>query len=252
MYSHLLSPNYREDIVKWIKDDCPTFDIGGFVVGEKIEQANLLCKSSGVLAGVPYVDGVYQYLGLTVSWKFEEGTYIDTTQGKVIVATITGPIRNILLAERTSLNIITRASGIATECRRALEIVKSVGWHGNVSGTRKTTPGFKFVEKYALVVGGCATHRHDLSQMVMLKDNHIWSCGSITNAVIKARSVAGFSIKIEVECQNLEEGLEAAHAGADIVMLDNHTAEQIAPAAKKIKELYPSVLIEASGVSSLL
>jgi nicotinate-nucleotide pyrophosphorylase (carboxylating) len=90
-----------------------------------------------------------------------------------------------------------------------VEIARKLGWHGHVAGTRKTTPGFRLVEKYALLVAGAATHRHDLSQMVMLKDNHVWACGSITNAVLKAKRAVGFSMKIEVECRKLEEGIEA-------------------------------------------
>jgi nicotinate-nucleotide pyrophosphorylase (carboxylating) len=102
------------------------------------------------------------------------------------------------MAERTALNVMSRASGVASRSRMMSDIGKAAGWHGSVAGTRKTTPGFRIVEKYALVVGGVATHRQDLSQMVMLKDNHIWSAGSITSAVLKAKRVAGFSMKIEV------------------------------------------------------
>ena len=224
--------------------------VGGFVVGEKLETAHLLCKSSGVLAGVPYAQAVFEYFDLDVEWKFDEGVFIDIDSSpnkKVIVAIVKGKCRNVLLAERTALNTLSRASGVATESRKCVNIAKANNWHGWVAGTRKTTPGFKYVEKYALIVGGAATHRQDLSQMVMLKDNHIWSAGSITNAVHKARSAAGFSMKIEVECQSVTEALEAATAGADIVMLDNFTSETIHPAAAEIKSKYPNVLVEASG-----
>merc|ERR1712238_204471 len=110
---------------------------------------------------------------------------------------------------------------------------------GYVAGTRKTTPGFAIVEKYGLLVGGAATHRLDLSQMVMLKDNHIWAAGSITDAVQLARKAAGFSQKIEVECQSLEEATEAAAAGADIVMLDNFEPDKLREDAKSFKKNYP-------------
>ena len=251
-FSHLLPATFKEDISRWVRDDCPSTDIGGYVVGEKIELATLLCKQSGVLAGVPFAQAVFDLFDLEVEWKFEEGTYIDienVPNKKVIVATVKGKCRNILLAERTALNTLSRASGVATISRKAVEIAKSTGWNGYVAGTRKTTPGFKIVEKYALVVGGAATHRQDLSQMVMLKDNHIWSAGNITIAVKKARQAAGFSMKIEVECQSVDEAKEAASAGADIVMLDNFTHETIGVAAMEVKTAYPSVLIEASGVS---
>ena len=184
-YSHLLPPTYRQEVVGWLKDDCPSTDIGGFVVGEKTEVANLYCKTSGVLAGVPFAQTVFDHLELTVKWLISEGEYVDIDRDpskKIIIATVTGKCRHILLAERTALNLLARASGVATEAYKAVQIAKHAGWNGYVAGTRKTTPGFKMVEKYALVVGGAATHRQDLSQMVMLKDNHIWSAGSITAA----------------------------------------------------------------------
>lgn len=150
---------------------------------------------------MPFAQAVFDHLELDVQWLVEEGTFVDinsVSNKKVVIAHVTGKCRNILLAERTALNIMSRAAGVATQSRNAVDIAKKAGWKGYVAGTRKTTPGFKMVEKYALVVGGAATHRMDLSQMVMLKDNHIWSAGSIPLAVQKARLAAGFSMKIEV------------------------------------------------------
>ena len=202
-FAHLLPSSFEKEVIQWLQDDCPSFDIGGFVVGEKEEVAKLYCKENGVLAGVPFVDAIARHLNLICRWNYEEGTYIDVkTMGdekrRVVAATISGKCRSILLAERTMLNILARASGIATAAHRARRIKEQRNWHGFVAGTRKTTPGFRTVEKYALIVGGVATHRLDLSQMVMLKDNHIWSAGNITNAVKMARTAAGFSCKIEV------------------------------------------------------
>jgi nicotinate-nucleotide pyrophosphorylase (carboxylating) len=140
-------------------------------------------------------------MDLEVKWNFEEGVFIDVATApnrRVIVAEVKGKCRNLLLAERTALNTLSRASGVATEARKSVNIAREHGWAGWIAGTRKTTPGFRAVEKYALLVGGAATHRQDLSQMVMLKDNHIWSAGSITKAVHKAKTMTGFSIKIEV------------------------------------------------------
>mmetsp|Transcript_7965 Transcript_7965/g.7120 ORF Transcript_7965/g.7120 Transcript_7965/m.7120 type:complete len:285 (-) Transcript_7965:13-867(-) len=247
MFSNLLPPKYKEEIKKWIDDDCPSIDIGGYVVGNKIETASLYCKSTSFLAGIPFANAVFEYLNISVEWFYEEGSYIEINEGKVVVAKLKGQCRNILLAERTALNILSRASGVALGAHKAANLAKENNWHGFIAGTRKTTPGFKFVEKYALIVGGVATHRQDLSQMVMLKDNHIWSTGSITAAVQKAKSAAGFSSKIEVECGSIDEALEACAAGADIVMLDNFSAEKSANDGKVIKSSYPNVLIEASG-----
>ena len=128
-------------------------------------------------------------------------------------------------------------------------MARARGWTGWVAGTRKTTPGsFRLVEKYGLLVGGAATHRLDLSQMVMLKDNHVVAAGgSIAAAVQRARMAAGFSQKIEVECQSLEQAEEAAEAGADIVMLDNFAPDRLRADAATFKQKYPHVLVEASG-----
>ena len=198
-FGELLPPTFKDEVIQWLKDDCPKTDVGGFVVGSKTESATLYCKSSTVLAGVPFVNVVLEYCNLTVRWLIAEGMPIEVdSAGKVVVAVVSGDARNILLAERLSLNILSRASGVASASRRAVAIKQAKGWHGYVAGTRKTTPGFATVEKYALLVGGASTHRLDLSQMVMLKDNHIWSAGNITNAVHKARQAAGFSAKIEV------------------------------------------------------
>ncbi|CCI49909.1 unnamed protein product [Albugo candida] len=248
--AHLLPPTWKKHIQMWLEDDIPSFDIGGYVVGESIKKALLFGKSDGILAGVPFFEEIFKKLDCTVEWKLTEGSKIDlkdTDTNKVIVAEITGKCRNILLGERTALNILTRASGIATQAFETLEIARQFGWNGHLSGTRKTTPGFRLIEKYALMVAGVSTHRHDLSQMVMLKDNHIWAAGSITKAVSCAKKVAGFHIKIEVECQNQKEAEEAATAGADIVMLDNMRPDVLRSVAQSLKERFSHVLIEASG-----
>lgn len=120
---------------------------------------------------------VFTALDCKVEWLVKEGAVIDPASmpsGKVVVARVTGKCRNILLGERTALNILTRASGIAAQAKHAVELARGLGWHGHVAGTRKTTPGFRLVEKYALLVAGASTHRHDLSQMVMLKGASTW------------------------------------------------------------------------------
>jgi len=226
-YSALLPQTQLDATVRaWIDDDMPSFDVGGLVVGGTPATAQLWMKSSGVFAGKPFFDAVFRAVGCTVTWttlaKYE-GRRItaDGNQKKVLMATVTGPCNQILRGERTALCALSRCSGVATESRAAVDLAKSHQWKGLVAGTRKTTPGFRVVEKYGLLVGGAATHRLDLSQMVMLKDNHVWSAGSIHGAVKLARRAAGFSQKIEVECRNLEEAIEAAGAGADVSILSN-------------------------------
>lgn len=133
-----------------------------------------------------------------------------------------------------------------------LQLLRQAGYKNTLAGTRKTTPGFRLVEKYGMIVGGCDPHRQDLSTMTMLKDNHIWACGgSIATAVAAAKAAAGFAIKIEVECQSLEEADTACEAGADVVMLDNFSPDDMKVAAGKIKEKWGrgprAPLVEVSG-----
>ncbi|GAA5984042.1 hypothetical protein JCM10908_006024 [Rhodotorula pacifica] len=237
-YAHLLPPSWKRVITEWLDEDTPSFDYGGFVVGEGQEEATLWGKSEGILAGVPFVDEIFAQLGCTVEWFLQEGDPVTPTKDapKIKVATVRGPARCLLLGERVALNTMARCSGIATKSRRVLLAARKHGWQGIIAGTRKTTPGFRLVEKYGMLVGGVDPHRYDLSSMVMLKDNHIWSKGSITEAVLAAKSVAGFSIRIHVECQSLAEAREAIAAGADIIMLDNFTPKGISEAAKALKE----------------
>ncbi|BGP16265.1 hypothetical protein JCM10213_007709 [Rhodosporidiobolus nylandii] len=237
-YAHLLPPSWKGVISAWLAEDTPSFDYGGFVVGEGEEEATLWGKSEGVLAGVPFVNEIFAQLGCSVEWHLAEGSPVEPTKEtpKIKVATVKGPARCLLLGERVALNTMARCSGIAWKSRRVLTKARSLGWEGIIAGTRKTTPGFRLVEKYGMLVGGVDPHRYDLSSMVMLKDNHVWSKGSITDAVKAAKSTAGFSLRIHVECQSLAEAREAIAAGADIVMLDNFSAEGVREAAKALRE----------------
>jgi nicotinate-nucleotide pyrophosphorylase (carboxylating) len=250
-FSALLPRGQVDDLIKqWIHDDMPSFDVGGLVVGTGEREAVLWMKSPGVIAGIPFFEAVFRQLDCSCTWEEDivEGQYMEaSSSNKIKLATVKGPVNKLLQGERTALNSMSRCSGIATASQDAVNIARNSGWKGWVAGTRKTTPGFRIVEKYGLLVGGAATHRLDLSQMVMLKDNHIWSAGSITKAVLLARKAAGFSQKIEVECQSLEEAIEAAGAGADIVMLDNFDPVQLHADAAYLKKTFPQLLIEASG-----
>eukprot|EP00591_Stephanopyxis_turris_P009528 CAMPEP_0195521818 /NCGR_PEP_ID=MMETSP0794_2-20130614/19420_1 /TAXON_ID=515487 /ORGANISM="Stephanopyxis turris, Strain CCMP 815" /LENGTH=297 /DNA_ID=CAMNT_0040651439 /DNA_START=120 /DNA_END=1013 /DNA_ORIENTATION=- len=248
-FSSLLPDHIKSTVQEWINDDIPSFDVGGLVVGKTPKSAQLWMKSPGVFAGKPFVDSVFEAVGCDIQWEdvAVEGSRIDTNNSKVLMATVHGPVNALLRGERTALNTLSRCSGVATAASDAVKVARDLNWYGHVAGTRKTTPGFRIAEKYGLLVGGAATHRLDLSQMVMLKDNHIWSAGSITEAVKLARKAAGFSQKIEVECQSLEEAIEAASAGADIVMLDNFTPTQLKKDAKTFKSQFPHVIVEASG-----
>ncbi|MBW0527917.1 hypothetical protein O181_067632 [Austropuccinia psidii MF-1] len=247
--AHLLPPSWTGIISAWLAEDTPSFDCGGFVVGETDQEAQLLGKSKGTLAGVPFFDEVFRQLDCTVDWVLKEGDWINGD--KTLIATVKGKARCLLLGERVALNLLARCSGIATRSRQLLDLARRNSYKGLIAGTRKTTPGFRLIEKYGMLIGGVDPHRYDLSSMVMLKDNHIWSKGSITAAVKSARSVCGFSLRIEVEVRTEEEAIEAIDAGADIVMLDNFKPEEVKATAQSLKQKYRGkdrrFLIEVSG-----
>ncbi|KAK6821302.1 Quinolinate phosphoribosyl transferase [Apiospora arundinis] len=208
-------------------------------------------QSRGVLAGVPFFDEIFAQCGCAVEWHLSEGDEVsDDNNAKHKVATVTGPARGLLLAERVGLNLLARCSGIATQSRKLVTLCREAGYKGILAGTRKTTPGFRLVEKYGMLVGGADAHRMDLSAMIMLKDNHVWSRGSITEAVTAARSVGGFALKIEVEVRDEREADEAIEAGADVVMLDNFTGDGVKVAARSLRERWQGkkhFLLEVSG-----
>ncbi|KAJ9659791.1 nicotinate-nucleotide diphosphorylase (carboxylating) [Coniosporium apollinis] len=248
--AHLLPQTYKRMIAEWLEEDTPSFDYGGFVVGEEMAEARLLGKSEGVLAGVPFFDEVFKQLDCTVEWHIAEGESFTPVKH---CATVRGPVRKVLLGERVALNTLARCSGIATKSSSLLALLRSAGYTNTLAGTRKTTPGFRLVEKYGMLIGGCDAHRHDLSTMTMLKDNHIWACsGSITKAVHAAKAAGGFSVKVEVECQSFEEADEAIAAGADVVMLDNFSGEEAGKCAGRLKDKWGRgergrALVEVSG-----
>ena len=246
-FHHLLPTNWEAKLIQWLEEDCPGLDVAGYVVGDVPRTATLWCKTSNVLlCGQPFVNALFKSLSCTVVWLFHEGEQIQLTQdGRLKVAEVRGPAQAILRGERLALQLLSHASGIATKSAEAVRLTGSSSTR--VAGTRKCTPGLRFVEKYALVVGGADPHRYDLSTMVMLKDNHIWSSGSIGAAVRSAKRAGGFSLKVEVETQCLKEGMEAAEAGAEIVMIDNQSPSDTKMIARDLKAAYPNLLVEASG-----
>ncbi|KAJ4298756.1 hypothetical protein N0V88_003788 [Collariella sp. IMI 366227] len=248
----LLPVSWKTQIDAWLAEDTPSFDVGGYVVGDEPRIATLWGKSTGILAGVPFFNEVFKQCGCTVEWGVPEGTYIVAHgSNKKALAVVKGPARGLLEGERVALNILARCSGIADVTRRLRVNLDAKHFKGTLAGTRKTTPGFRLVEKYGMLVGGADTHRMDLSTMTMLKDNHIWSRGNdITAAVEAAKAVGGFSLKVEVEVQSEEDAEKAIEAGADIVMLDNFGHDEVKVVAQSLKQKYKGkreFLLEVSG-----
>ena len=194
-------------------------------------EAQLICKEDGVIAGMDIFQRVFELLESDIQVEKYVSDGAEVKKGDIL-AVLRGDIRVILSGERTALNYLQRMSGIATYTRSVARLLE--GSHTKLLDTRKTTPNMRIFEKYAVRVGGGNNHRYNLSDGVMLKDNHIAAAGSITNAVKMAKDYASFVRKIEVEVENLEQVKEAVEAGADIIMLDNLSVENMKKAIEII------------------
>ena len=194
-------------------------------------QVELICKEDGIVAGLQVFQRVFQLLDpkTEVVFDVQDG---ETVQKGQHMATVVGDIRVLLSGERTALNYLQRMSGIATYTNNVTKLLE--GTKTTLLDTRKTTPCMRIFEKYAVTVGGGSNHRYNLSDGVLLKDNHIDAAGSVKAAVLAAKAYAPFVRKIEVETESLEQVQEALEAGADIIMLDNMTPDMMAEAVKLI------------------
>lgn len=194
-------------------------------------EVDLICKQDGIIAGLQIFQRVFTLLDpkTEVVFDVKDGDHVVAGQH---MATVKGDIRVLLSGERTALNYLQRLSGIATYTRSVADLLE--GTHTTLLDTRKTTPCMRIFEKYAVRVGGGSNHRYNLSDGVMLKDNHIDAAGGVKKAVEMARAYAPFVRKIEVEVENLDMVREAVEAGADIIMLDNMSHEDMAEAIRII------------------
>ena len=211
---------------------------------EQQTQANIIVRQAGVIAGLTVAVATFRELDQRVSVEtlLEDGAVVQPGQ---VLAHISGPARSVLSAERVALNFLGHLSGIATltaQCVRVLE-----GTKARILDTRKTTPGLRSLEKEAVRLGGGQNHRYNLSDGVLIKDNHIKAAGGISQAMSLARRQAPHLLKIEVECETLMEVQEALEAEADVVLLDNMPVETMHSAVEFIRSTSPKVLIEASG-----
>lgn len=194
-------------------------------------QVELICKEDGIIAGLRVFERVFKLLDGNTEVRFDVQDGDRVTKGQHM-ATVVGDIRVLLSGERTALNYLQRMSGIATYTSKVAKLLE--GTKTTLLDTRKTTPCMRIFEKYAVTVGGGANHRYNLSDGVLLKDNHIDAAGGVKAAVLAAKAYAPFVRKIEVETETLVQVQEALEAGADIIMLDNMTPELMAEAVKLI------------------
>lgn len=213
-------------ILQALAEDITSEDITTNAVMPKyrLGEVELICKQNGIIAGLEIFKRVFELLDENVEVKMycKDG---NTVKNGEVIAVIFGDIRALLSGERTALNYLQRMSGIATYTRSIADLL--TGSKTKLLDTRKTTPNNRIFEKYAVKVGGGYNHRYNLSDGILLKDNHINAAGGVEQAVLMAKEYAPFVRKIEVEVENLDMVKEAVHAGADIIMLDNMTTEMM-------------------------
>ena len=220
-------------IVSALKEDISSEDVStNAIMPEAVKgSVDLICKQDGIIAGLNVFKRTFELLDDNVEFEFfcKDGDKVEKGQ---LMAKITGDMRTLLSGERVALNYLQRMSGIATYTKSLAVLLE--GTKTKLLDTRKTTPNMRVFEKYAVRVGGGYNHRYNLSDGVMLKDNHIGAAGGVSKAVAMAKEYAPFVRKIEVECETLEMVKEAVEAGADIIMLDNMTTEQMTEALQII------------------
>ncbi len=241
----MINPIYVDNIIKTaLLEDINYLDTTtDYLIDEQQENsARFLAKSDGVLCGIDIAIRVFEILqpqGFEAKVYKHDG---DKLKKGDIIAEIHGKTRALLKGERTALNLIQHMSGIATATNRAVEIIK--GTKASIADTRKTLPGMRPLQKYAVTVGGGRNHRYNLSDAAMLKDNHVDAGGGIKNAVAKLKSKLGHMTKIELEVRNLDELRQALEAKVDVIMLDNMSCEMMREA---VEITNGQAMLEASG-----
>ncbi len=233
---------------EFLEEDLGSGDITTDVLIPEYAKATaaIRSKEDGTIAGLEEIQALSRLLALTFTPHVKDGEKV--TKGTVL-AEIAGATRSLLKAERLILNILSHMSGIATATQRAVELAQKEKAEVRIAATRKTLPGLRFFQKRAVIFGGGDPHRHDLSTMVLIKDNHIKVTGSLEKALERAKSKASFTQKVAIEVTNPQDALKAAKAGADIIMLDNMSPVSIQKTIVLLEknQLRKTVILEASG-----
>ena len=234
MYDQVtLGLNVDPFILSALKEDITSEDVStnSVMPHPQAGEVDLICKQDGIICGLQVFERVFTLLDADTKVEFyvKDG---DKVENKQLIGKVYGDIRVLLCGERTALNYLQRMSGIATYTRQVAKLLE--GSKVTLLDTRKTTPNCRVFEKYAVRVGGGCNHRYNLSDGVLLKDNHIGAAGSVTKAIQMAKAYAPFVRKIEIEVETLEQVKEAVEAGADIIMLDNMTPEVMKQAVELI------------------
>lgn len=226
-----------------LNEDIGTGDITTIstIPEDKNATGNFIAKQNLVICGLEIAKYVFHKIDKDICFNanVKDGDFVKKGD---IIGVVSGNARNVLTAERTALNLLQRLSGVATRTNEAVKQIE--GTNAKIADTRKTTPGMRVLEKYAVRVGGGTNHRFNLSDGVLIKDNHIAVSGGITKAIENARRLAPHTLKIEVEVETIEQLKEALNAKADIIMLDNMSNEKMAECVKIVNG---AALTEASG-----
>ncbi len=242
MFEHPLSAAaVRADVAAALAEDVGDGDVtAGLIAANTLGTADVVTREDGVFCGRPWVDAVFAELegNVEIAWQVSDGQRIRAGE---LLLTLSGSARTILTGERTALNFMQLLSGTATQARAYADLVAGTGL--TVLDTRKTLPGLREAQKYAVLCGGCRNHRMGLFDAFLIKENHIAAAGSIADAVAAARNQApGRSVEVEVE--NLDELDQALAAGADVIMLDEFDLEALRKAVARVAGRVP---LEASG-----
>lgn len=235
---------YVRDIIRRaLEEDINYLDTTSdyMIAADARDTAQLVAKADGVICGLDIAMEVFEMLDPTFTYEIFMGDGSTVKPGDII-ARYTGNTRAMLKGERTALNLLQHLSGIATATAKAVALTE--GTRAAITDTRKTLPGLRALQKYAVTMGGGKNHRFNLSDGAMLKDNHIDAAGGIPQAVAALRSKLGHMVKLEVETRNLDEVKQAVEAGADIIMLDNMSCDDMKAAVELVNG---RALLEASG-----
>ena len=244
----------RKALLNFLREDIGRGDItsNSVLKPNLLASSTILCKDSeqAVVAGLKEVGIVFDLCKCSCTALVDEGSMVS--RGNEVMR-IKGRARDILKAERTALNLLMRMSGIATETKKFVEVVKKISKDIEIAGTRKTAPGLRSFDKKAIKIGGGRTHRNSLDEMVLIKDNHLVLTGSIGESISSAKKLVGNNIKVECEVTDLQSAIEAINFGADIIMLDNFSPQKVENATRVLKELglRQKCLLEISGGISL-
>ena len=239
----------RESLVRFLREDIGQGDLTSqYTVDEGLKSSSqIICKSEiAVVAGLEEAKIIFEICNCDSKALVNDG---DIVKRGIRVMKINGNTRAILKAERTALNLIMRMSGIATDTKKFVDIVKTVSKDIKVMGTRKTAPGLRYFDKKSIKLGGGHSHRNTLDEMILINDNHLAVSTSIQSAISNARLKAGKNMMIECEVSNKKSSVEAIKSGADIIMLDNFTPEMAQKTISYLRKsgLREKVLIEISG-----